>query len=151
MNNKEKLLLAKLAATHAPGSVGAFFEPDKAAPQTYAALPTAKGGLSNIPPRPAAHPLSKQTSGVPDPKGWQRMQARKNMGLPVTQHAPYPSEGDKMLAPNTPPVLPAPVGSRVPGGGRVLWNAPSGWAKSVLGDQGAPAPVSTQLNRNVPK
>lgn len=123
MNNKEKLYLIKASQTtqglppttgggqHAPGSVGAAFQPNnvkysagsgpavgsrayRALPQSqrqgmlgardreqaggmygnmlmsnvtnhannttnYANMPTAKGGLENIPARPAAHPLSK--------------------------------------------------------------------------------------------
>jgi len=34
MNNKEKLQLSKTVG-HNPGSVGAFFEPKKVAPQTH--------------------------------------------------------------------------------------------------------------------
>ena len=128
MNNKEKLYLAKLAAlpldnrgprqdlpdgqlppprhNPKPGQPGYGFK--KAPPtDTYASLPTAKGGLANIPPRPAAHPLSKQMHGDPDPEGWKNLQARRARGMPVQPVAQYPDKGDKMLTPNTPPVLPS--------------------------------------------
>jgi len=89
MNNKEKLYLVKLAGPHAPGSVGAFFEPQNASPETYAALPTAKGGLQNIPPRPPSHPLSKQTQGLPDTNAVKNTQNRMERGMPVQKHEPY--------------------------------------------------------------
>lgn len=153
MNNKEKLYLIKLAAVfgpdlpprssgpgqekHAPGSVGAAFQPNnvnysgkvgpaigsrgyRALPQeqrqgligmrdaqqsvqqlgsetsnslapmpTYSNLPTAKGGLQNIPARPAAHPMSNQGYGVADPKAFQNTMSRMDSGMPVEKHEPY--------------------------------------------------------------
>jgi hypothetical protein len=89
MNNKEKLYLVKFAGPHASGSVGSYFEPQSAEPETYAALPTAKGGLRNMPPRPPSHPLSKQTHGLADPKAFHNTMNRMDRGLPVTKHQPY--------------------------------------------------------------
>ena len=58
-------------------------------PATYADLPTAKGGLQNIPPRPPSHPLSKQTQGLADPKAFQNTMNRMDRGMPVQLHKPY--------------------------------------------------------------
>lgn len=58
-------------------------------PATYADLPTAKGGLQNIPPRPPSHPLSKQTQGIADPKAVDNTMNRMDRGMPVQPHKPY--------------------------------------------------------------
>lgn len=58
-------------------------------PATYADLPTAKGGLQNIPPRPPSHPLSKQTQGIADPKAVDNTMNRMDRGMPVQLHKPY--------------------------------------------------------------
>jgi hypothetical protein len=87
MNNTQRLYLIK--ASHAPGSIGAFFEPEKVDDETYAKLPTAKGGLQNIPPRPPSHPLSKKTTGEADPKAFQNTMNRMDRGMPVQKHNPY--------------------------------------------------------------
>ena len=135
MNNTERLYLIK--ASHAPGSIGAFFEPEKepsigskswrslpkdkrqemlefrdldnAAAEgitrnmpyfsslhaNNARLPTAKGGLSNIPHRPAAHPLSSPSYAVQDEtlKPFStNTSERRDRGMPVQLHKPYSSK-----------------------------------------------------------
>ena len=120
---------------HAPGSVGAAFQPNnvnysgdvgpaigsrayRALPQeqrqglidsrdqtqalekelevfqaqdspNYSSLPTAKGGLENIPLRPDAHPMSKQTQGLPDPEAVKNTTERMDRSMPVQEHKPY--------------------------------------------------------------
>jgi hypothetical protein len=58
----------------------------------YSQIPTAKGGLYNIPARPAAHPLSKQNQGLPDPAGVKNTTERMDRGMPVQPHSPYERE-----------------------------------------------------------
>ena len=91
MNNKEKLELAKAAYN---GQIVNKVYPTKSygrpkPTETYARLPTAKGGLQNIPPRPPSHPLSKQTQGLPDTEGFKNTVERMDRGMPVMKHKPY--------------------------------------------------------------
>ena len=61
-------------------------------PKTMSQLPTAKGGLAQIPPRPAAHPLSSsdsaQTQEALKPYHANTVE-RMDRGMPVQLHAPY--------------------------------------------------------------
>jgi len=61
-------------------------------PKTMSQLPTAKGGLAMMPPRPAAHPLSSsdsaQTQEALKPYHANTVE-RMDRGMPVQLHAPY--------------------------------------------------------------